>query len=346
MANTLCIGIVTLALVCFIACGNSTAQLNPVHGRIAFVSDRDGNPEVYVMNADGTGMTRLTHTPRAEREPIWSPDGHRIAFIYGDIYVINADGTNLTQITDISTSKEGIAWSPDGQRIAFAAKKSTSWRIYVVNADGTGLTLLPHTHVIGPGELRSRLAWSPDSQRIAFSYEGDGEIYTGSRAPQVLDISGIQPAWSPDGQRIAFVSSRGGNREIYVKNADGSGETRLTYNPSHDVHPVWSPDSQRIAFRSYREGSYAIYVMNADGTDQTRLPNRGGGWRDWLSDLGTGGNSPAWSPDGRHIAFVSYFRVGLDNFDTEILVMNADGTGTTRLTHDRANAVSPSWSPQ
>ena len=325
------------------------------------------------MNADGTDLTRLTDTPGAERDPVWSPDGQRIAFIQGNsaagwsvgggsargaIYVINADGTNLTQITDSSIGKEDIAWSPDGQRIAFASERNsreeTSWRIYVVNADGTGLTLLSQTRRLGPAHLRGRLAWSSDSQRIAVSFGGGEEIYSmspdrASRIPRVLSISGIQPAWSPDGQRIAFVSGRDGNHEIYVKNADGSGETRLTYNPRHDVYPAWSPDSQRIAFRSYREDGYAIYVMNADGTDQTRLTNRGGGWLDWLSDLGTlgtGGNSPAWSPDGRHIAFVSYFRVGLDNFDTEILVMNADGTGITRLTHDRANAVAPAWSPR
>lgn len=359
MANTLCIGIVTLALVCFVACGASPQQLNhPVHGRIAFVSDRDGNPEIYVMNADGTDLTRLTDTPGAEREPVWSPDGQRIAFLYGDIYVMNADGTDRTQITDTSAGKENIAWSPDGQRIVFAAKETSNargWVIYVVNADGTDLTrltdtirmALPETRSFGPAatEFPSQIGWSPDSRRIAFP--STGNIYS-MRADEAypytrLLANGVQPTWSPDGHRIAFVR----NRDIYVMNADGSGETRLTYNPRQDENPAWSPDSQRIAFRSYREDGYAIYVMNVDGTDQIRLTNRGGSWLElWLSDFGTGAGSLDWSPDGRHITFFSYFRLGLDNFDTEILVMNVDGTGITRLTHDRANAVSPSWSPQ
>lgn len=313
------------------------------------------------MNADGTDLTRLTDTPGAERDPVWSPDGQRIAFLYGDIYVMNADGTDRTQITNTSAGKENIAWSPDGQRIVFAAKETSNargWVIYVVNADGTDLTrltdtirmALPETRSLGPAatEFPYQIGWSSDSRRIAFP--STGTIYS-MRADEAypytrLLASGVQPTCSPDGHRIAFVR----NRDIYVMNADGSGETRLTYNPRQDENPAWSPDSQRIAFRSYREdGGYAIYVMDADGTDQTRLTNRGGGWLDWLSDLGTlgtGGNSPAWSPDGRHIAFVSYFRVGLDNFDTEILVMNADGTGITRLTHDRANAVAPAWSPR
>ena len=355
MANTLRIGIVTLALVCFVACGDSTQQLNhPVHGRIAFVSDRDGNPEIYVVNADGTDLTRLTDTPGAEGEPVWSPDGQRIAFLYGDIYVMNADGTDRTQITDISAGKENIAWSPDGQRILFRVvfsrtSNARGWVIYVVNADGTGITQLTTTYTQGPPELRSQIGWSPDSRRIVFSSEGN--IYSvradeGRRPPRLLLANGVQPAWSPDGQSIAFVSSISGNREIYVMNADGSGEARLTYNSSHDEEPVWSPDGQRIAFRSFRDDVYAIYVMNVDGTDQTRLTNRGGSWLDWFSDLGNRGRSPDWSPDGRHITFVSSFRLGLDNFDYEILVMNADGTGITRLTHDRANAVAPSWSPR
>lgn len=148
MVNTFRIGVVAIVLVSLVACGNSTAQLNPVHGRIAFVSDRDGNPEIYVMNADGTDLTRLTDTPGAERDPVWSPDGQRIAFLYGDIYVMNADGTDRTQITNTSAGKENIAWSPDGQRIVFAAKETSNargWVIYVVNADGTDLTRLTDT---------------------------------------------------------------------------------------------------------------------------------------------------------------------------------------------------------
>lgn len=362
MANTLCIGIVTLALACFVACGASPQQLNhPVHGSIAFVSDRDGNSEIYVMNADGTDLTRLTDTPGAEREPVWSPDGQRIAFIYGDIYVMNADGTDRTQITNTSLGKEDIAWSPDGQRIVFRVvfsktSNARGWVIYVVNADGTGITQLTVTYTQGPPELRSQIGWSPDSRHIVFS--SGGKIYSmradeGRRAPRLLLASGVQPAWSPDGQSIVFVSSRSGNREIYVMNADGSGETRLTYNPSHDEEPAWSPDGQRIAFRSFREDSYAIYAMNVDGTDQTRLTNREVSWLElWSSaDLGTGGSrywspAPDWSPDGRHITFVPYFRFILDNFYTEILVMNADGTGITRLTRDHAKAAAPSWSPR
>jgi Tol biopolymer transport system component len=137
------------------------------------------------------------------------------------------------------------------------------------------------------------------------------------------------PSWSPDGKRIAFTSFRHGLGDIYVVNADGSGEQRLTTNPAHDDLATWSPDGSRIAFSSLRDGNFEIYVMNADGTGQTRLTT------DPEDDF-----SPSWSPDGRRIAFRS-------NRDSngEIYVMNVDGTGQTRLTFNTASDHSPAWGP-
>ncbi len=83
------------------------------------------------------------------------------------------------------------------------------------------------------------------------------------------------PNWSPDGTEIAFTSNRDGNDEIYVMNADGSNQTRLTYNDAYDGMPAWSPDGTRIAFESRRDSNgSAIYVMNADGSNQTQLTKR------------------------------------------------------------------------
>jgi len=79
------------------------------------------------------------------------------------------------------------------------------------------------------------------------------------------------PSWSPDGTKIAFCSTKDGNAEIYVMNADGTGAIRLTNNPAWEDSPSWSPDGTRIAFDSSRDGNTEIYVMNADGTGQTRL---------------------------------------------------------------------------
>ena len=133
------------------------------------------------------------------------------------------------------------------------------------------------------------------------------------------------PVSSPDGRKIAFTSARDGYNAIYVMNADGSEQRRLTRNKWADGFPAWSPDGHRIAFTSTRDGNAEIYVMSADGSDQRRLTRNpaddGVGYLGW--------SSSAWSPDGREIAFASQ-RDGND----EIYVMNADGSGVRRLTND------------
>ena len=250
-------------------------------GRIAFRSSRDGNSEIYVMNADGSGITRLTNRPEPNFNPAWSPDGRRIAFTSDrdgnfEIHVMNADGSGITQLTNHPERDWLPAWSPDGRRIAFDSSRDGNRDIHVMNADGSGITRLTNRP-----ELDSNPAWSPDGRRIAFhsSRDGNWEIYVMN-----ADGSGItrltnhpendgSPAWSPDGRRIAFRSSRDGNVEIYVMNADGSGITRLTNHPENDGSPAWSPDGRRIAFRSSRDGNVEIYVMNADGSGLTRLTN-------------------------------------------------------------------------
>jgi Tol biopolymer transport system component len=319
--------------------------------RIAFASDRDGNVEIYGMNADGTGHTNLTNNPADDGDLIytpvsyhtWSPDGSRIAFVSyrngnSEIYVMNADGSGQTDLTNNTATDGWPAWSPDGSKIAFVSDWDGNWEIYVMNADGTAQTNLTRNSA---GEGGS--AWSPDGSKIAFvsDRDGDHEIYvmnadgTGqanlTRSP-ALDSS---PAWSPDGSKIVFVSDRDGNDDIYVMKADGSAQANLTNNPSADQVPTWSPDGSRIAFVSDRDSNAEVYVMNADGTSQTNLtnnPDRGQG-TGWDGD-------PAWSPDGSRMAFVS----GRDGH-LQVYVMNADGTGQANLSKSLANDTSPVWSP-
>ena len=236
-------------------------------GKIAFHSDRDGNGEIYVMNADGSGLTNLTNNPADDCCSDWSPDGSRIAFSSNrdandenrttiEIYVMDADGSNQTRLTNNRDNDSNPAWSPDGSRIAFSSNRESSLNIevFVMDADGSNQTNLTNT----PG------------------FDG---------------LFGID--WSPDGSRIAFYSDRDDNREIYVMNADGSDQTNLTNSPANDVGPDWSPDGSRIAFTSMPAGTNDayIYVMDADGSNQTRLSN------------GEDGQEPAWSPDGSRIAF-------------------------------------------
>ena len=187
------------------AARDATAAWSPDGVRIAFVSERDGNIEIYLMGAEGDDPTRLTDDPAEDRWPAWSPDGTRIAFSsnrggFESLYLMNADGSGLFQLTTVEAFHRHPAWSPDGTRIAFSSDSDGSAEIMVINADGTG---------------RTNLTDHPSDDRF--------------------------PAWSPDGSRIAFSSNRDGNFEIYVMNADGSGQTRLTNSAGADVLPDWAP---------------------------------------------------------------------------------------------------------
>ena len=299
-------------------CGASSDPPTPApapapaaNGRIVFSSNRDGNSEIYAMNADGTGVSRLTNHSGSDYGPAWSPDRQRIAFTSNrsgddEIYVMNADGTGVSRLTYgtggsyqvVPPGMSQPAWSPDGQRIAVSWNRygDNFYEIYVMNADGTNVSRL-----IG-GYLDFNPAWSPDGQRIAFERivlgDSTSDIYVvnedGSNLTRLTTNNGYDgtPAWSPDGERIAFASWRNGRLDIYVMNADGSNQTGLTDGDD----PAWSPDGQRIAFSSGRD----IYVMNADGSNPTRLTSHSAADLDphWTSAAGSGLGSVSPPGDG------------------------------------------------
>jgi len=253
-------------------------------GAIAFVSDRDGNGEIYLMNVDGGDQQRLTHNTRWDGVPSWSPDGSQIAF-YSHlgryrwaIQVMDAEGGNLRQLTDNDACDGEPSWSPDGLRIAFTSDAECTARsreVYVMNADGGDQRPLTQNDADDFGA-----AWSPDGTRIAFTSDRDGneEIYLmnadGSAQQRLTDddASDYAPDWSPDGTQIAFISNRDGDFEVYIMDVDGTNLRQLTHDDAEDWFPVWSPDGTQIAFCSRRDGGdFDIYLMDTEGTRLRRL---------------------------------------------------------------------------
>jgi TolB protein len=347
--------------------GSGQQRLAPAHwGRwspdgqkIAF----DGG--VYVVNADESWHQQLTKG-RGWDGVAWSPDGRSIAFArsqppfdfpggYWDFYVTNSDGTGQRKVarTWARVGARGpvdhLSWSPLGDKIAFVSRRDRNLEISVVKADGTGERRLTR-NTVGDWEP----SWSPDGRRIAFLrnwhlyvMNADGTGQRRLTRGEVLQVA-VEHESRAEGDYAIYVRTSERRERWYTGLAYGSRakaeEVAQTIrdNGSRDFAPVWSPDGQRIAFerRLGRVQSgrscvtcgtaliFEVQVVNADGSGQQVLARRGA--------------KPAWSPDGRKIAFQTKRRDG----NAEIYVMNADGSGQRNLTRTRNwHEGSPLWSP-
>jgi hypothetical protein len=254
--------------------------------------------DIYVINADGTGLRRLTDG----MEPAWSPDGKKVAFgRWRDprgLYVIDEDGSNETLVFGWVAAK-GPAWSPDGSRIAFTRWYGGQDRDIEMSFWGFHWTQpADHWWKLGIVRLEDRYfhdlrcyphslspTWAPDGSVIAYdsdfgihltNEEGTIGDVTDDRSLFAIstDVRDISPVWSPDGTKIAFGFSQHDHWEIYVMNADGSNRVRLTQEelfakpPPNNVSPAWSPDGRHIAFFTDRNGKWELYVMDTDGSNQ------------------------------------------------------------------------------
>jgi TolB protein len=320
-------------------------------GLIAFYSERDGNPEIYIMNADGSGLKRLTDDPAHDVCPALSSDGSQIAFLTSrhdpdssfpnlkyEIYVMSSDGSHPRRLTTTDAAEDHPAWSPDGSRLTFDADYDGDGyaEIYAMDPDGTNLIQLTSN------QANDQFAdWSPDGTQIAFSSDRDGDwnIYvmnvadalqgTDGSHPRALTDSPLRelfPAWSPDGAQIAFaaVPANSRNVDVYVMNVadalqgtDGGNVRQLTDTPYYDEDPAWSPDGKHIVFQSERNRNFEIYVMNADGSEQRPLTNHRGDdfWPSWGPALPAVVGAPFSLEKSLQTFETETFQVGLGDLD-------------------------------
>ncbi len=291
-----------------------TGEFPAMGGRVVFHSDRDGEMDIYVMNADGSDVQRLTDAAGRDVEPHWSPDGATIVFSSerddpdnAQLYLMNADGSNQRRLPSPLTDDQiGARWSPDGQWILFHSNPLVGdlprFDIFKIRPDGSDLA-------------------------------------------QLTDVPGnnFMPDWSPDGERIVFASQRDGNRELYVMNADGSDQVRLTGDGWENSLPRWSPDGRQIAFESNRSGSaYGLFLIDApdgptaDGAQESTVR--------MLTFPGFNHSTPGWA--GGDWLYISSDRDSTNLTNWEIYLLKADGSELVRVTEnvgvmDRF----PNWTP-
>ena len=202
---------------------------------LAFSENIDGKYDVYVMKANGSQAQKLVADDADNLYPTWSRDGKWILYTFrsgatGGLRVADIKRAKPSTLCDDSTHASFASWSPDGSRIVFMARQDGKTQIEVMHADGTARTVLTH---------------------------GTG--------------NNMNPTWSPDGAKIVFESDREGpgGDHLYVMNADGSGEVRITSTPGW-VFPAWSPDGKRILC-GHAVDPRGLHAMASDGTGEARI---------------------------------------------------------------------------
>ncbi len=261
----------------------------PDTAKIAFVSNRDGNREIYIMNPDGTEKVRLTQNFAVDLYPTWSPTGEKILFVSDrdgnrDLYLMDANGSNVRRVFKKSARREYPKWSPDGKQIAYVR----GWFVYIAT--------------LGKQEEQQLVngfdpAWSPDGSEVVFARGGFGShrltlvnVRTG-RQKRVLPEDTISwqrvPAWSATGEKIAFswlnhVRPVGrlfdlvDKETIYIVNRDGTGVERIVPEVGKAaMNPVWDPRGSSLIYQQMTDNKIQLFKINLASRIQTQLTRIG-----------------------------------------------------------------------
>jgi TolB protein len=265
--------------------------------RILFVGQERGNhgKEIYVMDADGGSVRRLTFDNTIATTPCWGKNGTEIYFTSykdhnPDLCGMQLDTGRTWFVSRRATSNFSPSWSPTVERIVLTLGRDGNSEIYTMGRDGKEATLQRLTF---SSAIDSSPCWNPAGNQVVFtsSRTGSPQLYimgadgTGlhqlTRQGKYNDSS----AWSPKGDKIAFAGRDRGIFDIYAMNVDGSALMQITSGVSNNEDPSWAPDGKHIVFSSNRTGYYALYIASIDGAKARRITNLA-----WAQ-------SPAWSPE-------------------------------------------------
>jgi TolB protein len=257
--------------------------------RVAFVSNRTGNPEIWVMDYDGFNQRPITSYRSICTTPRWSPDDTKLAFTsYAsgnpEIYLFSLEIFRRIPFPTYRGLNTTPAWSPDGKRLAFCSSMSGDPEVYLCDANGFNLQRL----TFSPGVDISPVWNSKTGNEIAFVSDRSGtpQIYimssdgTNLRRLTTLGGDASSPSWSPNGLFMAFHwrVTETGTYDIYVMEIASGRIVQLTHDAGRNEHPTWSPDGRHLVFESTRTGTRQIWTMLANGQDPKQLTKDGQNW--------------------------------------------------------------------
>lgn len=326
-------------------------ELSLIPNRIAFVSDRDHNQEIYTIRADGTDLKNLTIHEANDYNPRWSPNGSQIAFVSDrdhneEIYLMNVNESLLTNISKNSAQDRSPVWSPDGQQLAYLSDRSGVWAIYIAQLDRP-----ESRHLVDTFTPHTSLEWSPSGDKLAFvsAQSGFDEIYLInidgssqkqlSHKPEHIELaSNWQPLildWSPDGTHLLIMLGTP-VRNFYILDLSDLQLTQLTTENELAGLGQWSSSGNQLAlsFRPTLNNDILVVLPNGDMRNLTNDPN-------------TWDHSPRWSPDDQWILFLSdrddrtYDKLT----DDDLYLVKVNGSEIINLTNHPANDYDPQWQP-